>query len=264
MKSQRPAQPAVEKISKFDSGLEQVRLHLIGCLRNHLSGIVVFGGAARHELLPGWSDLDLLVITRSIDYSVRSGILQARRKLLSDFGLSSDFVLHTEVEIESRRSRHCLLGSLALNALSGRPATGRVLFGEIELYPADVDTERKAAMDYITQMAYRLRKLFLDAGVSPVDEDAITRLARAIRWTSSLVRCVLRVQGVHSLPYEALLEPLSCLFPGFPTRGLQDTFAMRREWLSTAPQAAVEMIEPLAEVVELLLAKFHHRVQMSS
>lgn len=241
------AEPALEEATQWFQEL----------LPNPISAVVVFGGVARGEFLPGWSDLDLLVISQSIDQSVRDSMLAIRKRLRWNFGLRSDIVLHTEAEVETRPGPHCLLGSLAMNALSGRPGTGAVIFGEVDLYPVGAETEQRAALDYVTQIAYRLRKLFLDAGMSPIDEPVVLMLARAIRWTSSVLRCALRARGIHSLPYDALLNPLRGSFPGLSLNCLREAFELRRDWERISPSAAAAMTERLAEFIETFLARFH-------
>ena len=242
---------ALTSEASFNLALDTAKRRLTSELPRELVAILGLGGVARAEFVPRWSDLDLLVIVDSITPTLQQRLGYLRRTFNNDNAVRLDIILHSRREIAASFTARPLVGSLVLNALSGRPLTGKVLYGNIELRPLHFEIEREAALHYVSHTTHRLRKLLLDAFAGDCSE--IDALARSIRWMSSLSRCILRSERVFTPPYEPMLARLQELFPLLDLGPLAQAFAARKEWPDITSPLAHHLLRDLSFLLERLL-----------
>lgn len=191
------------------------------------SWILGFGGCARRNgLIPGWSDIDIIILRKD---GYRQAQAQAHRihsHLVAHFGLSSTIVVVDQRLISGRFNDVSPFNSVLLNAMSGRPETSRFLAGKPHLEAANLDHEIRNARSYLSHTRSAISRHLIETS----DLASENNLKRAIKWISSIVRCYGRTNGTFFGPYDEALSALGEVLSHSTVTSLRQLYAMRFSW----------------------------------
>lgn len=219
-----------------------------------ISSILAFGGAAREAgIIPGWSDLDILIVSTNTRLINKEILYNAISTTKGKYGVPTTIVLISEAAVEQRMLRVSPSNSVILNALSGRPQTAKLLSGYINFITPSILVEKANALSYLDHMTVQIRRHLLE-GKNKGSAKEI--LGQAIRWTSSILRATLRCHGVFVLPYEETLTQVATIYPNKDLSYVASSFDLRYSWDQLADDEAKQHLHRLDYFIEDFLESF--------
>jgi hypothetical protein len=240
--------------SAFNSATTCLSEHLPTIFGDNLVALVLFGSCARAGgVIEGWSDIDILIIVHHPSQVDKELLREHIRHLRAMTGVGFTVIINSLQEVMRRNNVISPVNSVLLNTLSGRVGTSKILWGHIELEEPQMTIERANALSYVDHMTSQLRRFH--AEVKDTASSARTRLAQAIRWTSSLVRAWLRSRGVFVLPYEESLIAASQLCAGIAFSDAFAAFALRRSWGQVNEHVSADYLRRLDYFMESFLER---------
>ncbi len=197
----------------------------------NIGSVVLSGGLVRDgKAIPGWSDIDLLVVFKNIldrdaerlahlvdrfevRYGIRVDLTQVDMRMLSDPMLLAN----------------CYNSEL-LNCLAMRTNVSAVLYGALPVLTLLPGQERLAARFYIDQTVTAFRRYLIEHVYRGGGQEHYGRcLARVTRWVFSIIRASLRLFDVYVHPYDPSLRQVEVLFPNMNLSVPNALLAMRKE-----------------------------------
>lgn len=196
------------------------------CLRDFLTGllkenadnitsIVLFGGLVRDGMpIPGWSDIDLLVVFQKIVHRDAQSLARLVDRAQTQYGISIDL---TQVDAEALSDPLLLANcynSEILNALAMRANVSAVVYGMLPRVHVSPTQEKMAARFYIDHTMAAFRRYLIEHAYRGDGQEHYRRsVARVTRWLFSIIRASLRLFDIYVHPYDPSLEQVAVLFP---------------------------------------------------
>jgi predicted nucleotidyltransferase len=177
--------------------------------------IILYGGLVRDkEPIPGWSDIDLLIVFKEIskrDAGVLSELIDSSEKR---FGLRIDLTQLDEKWLEEEHLRRYLYNSEVINALAMRPDVSRIIYGNLPHVSISAEQEKIAARFYVSHTLSAVHRYLVQDAMHPTSRQDTTRhVARLTRWVFSIIRASLRLFDIYVHPYRPSLLEVERLFP---------------------------------------------------
>jgi hypothetical protein len=237
------------------SKLKELILHEIG---SSVSSIIAFGGAARNDgIIPGWSDLDILIISNNICYIDKNRFYNVIATIKNQSGIPLTLVLISELAAKQRMLRVSPSNSVILNALSGRPQTSRLLSGQIDFVTPNINVEKANALSYLDHMSVQIRRHLLEGKKK---ESAKEALGQVVRWTSSILRASLRYYEIFVLPYEETLDKAIKIYTDRDFNHVATSFNLRYSWHQVNDEEASQHLNRLSFFIENFLEDFFNTI----
>ncbi len=239
-------------MSSHSQTLNDVVAQVPKLLAGNLVGVSLFGSAARaNGLFEGWSDIDIIFVVNEVTSVSKTAMREHLNRISRSAGIGFSVVLLSDFELRARFERISPFNSVLLNAVSGRPQCGRVVWGDVPFKEAEYELERANAASYLDHGVQQIRRALLESkGGSPR-----AQLAQLIRWTASYLRAWLRLHRIFVLPYEPSIGELNRNFPQIETAALGTLFELRRNWQGVTDDACSERLPQLDAAFESFVSQ---------
>jgi len=181
----------------------------------NITSIVLFGGLVRDGApIPGWSDIDLLVIFRKILHRNAQRLAVLIDQTQAEYGVCIDLTqIDGEALLDPLLLANCY-NSEILNALAMRTNVSTVIYGTLPRVYIPSDHEKMAARFYIDHTIALFRRYLIEHVYRVGSQEHYGRnVARVTRWLFSIIRASLRLFDIYVHPYEPSLEQVTVLFP---------------------------------------------------
>lgn len=248
--------------TRYRNCLEKFIEEFVDLNKDNLRGIILFGGLVRDRKgIPGWSDIDLAVIYQDITARNIFQNSKVKRECEEKYQIRIDLNEIAESEI-SKDMMSIRYNSELTNALAFRNNVSVSVFENPPVYTFSLEEEKRTAIYYINDTLLKYRKFLNENDF--FEEDGKKFLQRIVRWTFSIIRASLRLDGIYAHPYEESISFLQKLYPDLDTSCLQKIAKARKngELLKTdsesLPQLILDIDKTMDNFVSLLNKRWCH------
>lgn len=223
-------------MSGFDSNKIKLSISdtLLDALQENLAAIIL-AGSFPGSFKEGWSDIDLLIVVRKLDFDAKVKLARAIIESENSTKLHHGINVITEEEFLTPKSPETLLEGKTLQALidlKKYPERVIYLHKTIELekvYSPNVDVLKQYSLSNIGMFLKRNRRALTTTLYT--DKNKKELLKREIR--ASLIITKLAVQYFTGNPqgkYQDVLNQAKLIFPDFNFRTIEDNFRIIEQW----------------------------------
>lgn len=191
----------LERIEKYNNCIDEF-IDRINCVQvGSLTAVLLHGGLAREKTpISDWSDIDLVIIVDP-NRNATQRISEIKRNTEIHHGIRLDVNLIYTSDIDDNTTRANIFNSEILNALSMRSSV--VIWGAFDGVDIPLSQGFNADLTYISTTISLFRRYLIEAAYSEeTPENFGFHIQRLTRWTFSMVRASLRMEGVYIDPYE--------------------------------------------------------------
>ncbi len=217
--------------SKHTACLKEFLTELLRENSDNIISILLFGGLVRDgAAIPGWSDIDLLVLFRDITRRDARNLAGLVDRAEAKYGVYIDLTqIDAEMIMDPLLLSNCF-NSEMLNALAMRANVSTIIYGTLPPVCVSPEQEKMAARFYIDHTMAAFRRYLIENVYRTMGLEHYRRnVPRVTRWLFSIIRASLRLFDIYVHPYDPSLEQVRVLFPGIDLSVPYALLAIRKE-----------------------------------
>lgn len=210
---------------------------LVDLESSNIIAVELYGGFVRDgNLIPHWSDIDLIIIYKDIIHTDLFLIADNIALLINKYEVRLDVTQLSLCDIEDEQLIKSCFWSDVINVLSLRDNVSQTLYGELPSVKFSLEQEKAAALFYINSTLGAFRRLIIESATVRYNNNIFDQpvIFRAIRWLFSIIRASLRLFEIFVHPYEASILILKDCFKEIDVSLLEELCLIRN---SSVPDA---------------------------
>jgi predicted nucleotidyltransferase len=241
----------IQDCSNYRSAITRLIEGLVLQFSGNLHSVYLFGGLVRDgHPIPGWSDIDLLVVFRSIRERSTSDLGGLVSAITRSANLRIDLVQAELRElVDSRYLCRYSNGSI-INALLFPGVVSQLLWGSPIVINPEIARNDYIQFSYIHNTLGLFRDYICAFYMSNGSTPLVVAVPRLARWAFSIVRSSLRLDGIWTHPYEDSLPDAKRIYGDLDFQILDALCAIRRDWCNRCGELNEAHIQRLEKFVE--------------